>query len=321
MTRGTDSLHFFYDAQSRPAKVCFNGVMYTYVHNLQGDVTGILDNEGNLVVEYKYDAWGKLLSSAGTLVNTLGMYNLFRYKGYIYDDETGLYYLRSRYYSDEWDRFINEDITLGSIGQLMNTNLYAYCNNSPIVYLDYNGKEFKSALKMFMGITVLLTSILLTAVVKRETINKRAGRKLVSTSEVLKSMFLPIRSGTMREIERNNGFWANNREILLCYPKGKNSIICYTINKYGSTFVTEYYYHAASLNSDWQTKKVLDYLFQFSEDQVSSGIIESFTSPWYSVIGYIWMSISEYTLPEDLFNNTIHIYWQPNDPLKPPSYL
>ena len=58
LTRGSDKLHFFYDAQSRPAMVEFNGTFYSYVHNLQGDIVGIVDSAGNLVVEYKYDAWG-----------------------------------------------------------------------------------------------------------------------------------------------------------------------------------------------------------------------------------------------------------------------
>ena len=61
MTCGEDRLHFFYDAQNRPAKVNYNGVLYTYVHNLQGAVVGIFDNAGKLVVEYKYNVWNKLL--------------------------------------------------------------------------------------------------------------------------------------------------------------------------------------------------------------------------------------------------------------------
>ena len=65
----SDELHFFYDAQSRPVKVKFNGAMYTYVHNLQGDIVGLLDNSSVLVVEYKYDAWGKLLSTTGTMAD------------------------------------------------------------------------------------------------------------------------------------------------------------------------------------------------------------------------------------------------------------
>ena len=66
-----DELHFFYDAQSRPAKVEFNGTAYTYLHNLQGDVVGLLDSSGTLMVEYKYDAWGKPLSTTGALADTL----------------------------------------------------------------------------------------------------------------------------------------------------------------------------------------------------------------------------------------------------------
>ena len=77
----------------------FNGAVYAYIHNLQGDVVGILDSGGALVVEYKYDAWGKLLTTAGTLADTLGKRNPFRYRGYVFDEETGLYYLRSRYYN------------------------------------------------------------------------------------------------------------------------------------------------------------------------------------------------------------------------------
>ena len=67
-----DEMHFFYDAQSRPVKVKFNGTMYTYLSNLQGDIVGILDNAGTLVVEYTYDAWGKPLSTTGALADTLG---------------------------------------------------------------------------------------------------------------------------------------------------------------------------------------------------------------------------------------------------------
>ncbi len=59
---------------------------------------GLLDSANNLVVEYKYDAWGKPLSTTDTLAGTLGKENPFRYRGYLYDDETGYYYLRSRYY-------------------------------------------------------------------------------------------------------------------------------------------------------------------------------------------------------------------------------
>ena len=87
-------MHFFYEAQSRPAMVDFNGALYSYVHNLQGDIVGILDSAGSLVVEYKYDAWGKptLVRTLTTAYEALAELNPFRYRGYVFDEETGLYY-------------------------------------------------------------------------------------------------------------------------------------------------------------------------------------------------------------------------------------
>ena len=75
-----------------------------------------------------------MLSTTGSLASTLGTIQPFRYRGYVYDVETGLYYLRTRYYNSVWDRFINEDV-------LIKGNLYCYCNNNPINKRDYNGKE------------------------------------------------------------------------------------------------------------------------------------------------------------------------------------
>ena len=139
MTVGNDKLHFFYDAQSRPAKVNFNGVTYTYFPNLQGDVVGIIDKSGVLVVEYKYDAWGRSISIAGSLAATLGIRNPFRYRGYIFDEESRLYYLRSRYYNCTKGRFVNSDIYCGAVGALYSHSSYTYCNNAPIVRHDSSG--------------------------------------------------------------------------------------------------------------------------------------------------------------------------------------
>ena len=138
LTVGSDSLHFFYDTQSRPAKVSFNGTVYTYIHNLQGDIVGILDSSGNLVVEYKYDAWGKPIATTGSLAATLGTRNPFRYRGYIYDEETELYYLRSRYYNPVVGRFVNADTQMGWTS-LMGKNMYLYCMNAPSLLSDSNG--------------------------------------------------------------------------------------------------------------------------------------------------------------------------------------
>ena len=135
------NLHFFYDAQSRPAFVEYNGTKYRYLHNLQGDIVGIVDNTGNLVVEYRYDAWGKPISTSGSMAaDTLGKQNPFRYRGYVYDEETRLYYLRSRYYDMVACRFVNEDDFYGELAQRYPHNLYCYCMNAPLCYADRNGK-------------------------------------------------------------------------------------------------------------------------------------------------------------------------------------
>ena len=142
MTQGNNNLHFWYDAQNRPAIVEFNGLKYGYILNLQGDVVGLMDSTGTEVVRYTYDAWGKLLRTTGTMFSSLGYFNPFRYRGYIYDEETGMYYLRSRYYNPEFGRFINADaysVPAQFCETLTNKNLYAYCNNNPIYQVDSSG--------------------------------------------------------------------------------------------------------------------------------------------------------------------------------------
>ena len=139
MTSGTDELHFFYDAQNRPAVVVYNGTAYAYVKSLQGDIVAILDENGNTVVSYGYDAWGAPLWCTGELAETLGKVQPFRYRGYVFDDETGLYYLRSRYYNPGWGRFVNADTIVAN-------NLFLYCLNSPNVQIDSSGCSSTSAL-------------------------------------------------------------------------------------------------------------------------------------------------------------------------------
>ena len=138
MTSGTDELHFFYDAQNRPAVVVYNGVPYAYVKSLQGDIVAILDENGNTVVSYGYDAWGAPLWCTGELAETLGKVQPFRYRGYVFDEETGLYYLRSRYYSIRICRFINSDAVLLKTENFAH-NGYTYCSNNPIYFLDTSG--------------------------------------------------------------------------------------------------------------------------------------------------------------------------------------
>ena len=141
LTQGSNTLHFWYDASNRPAIVQFNGTKYAYIHNLQGDIVGILNTAGTEVVKYTYDAWGKVLSTSGSLASTLGSIQPFRYRGYVYDVETGLYYLRSRYYNPMWGRFLSADSSLSQLRELITINLYTYCLNCPTLYNDTLGNE------------------------------------------------------------------------------------------------------------------------------------------------------------------------------------
>ena len=109
-------LCFAHDAAGTPLSTIHNGTTYYYATNLQGDVVALLNASGTAVVTYTYDAWGKLLDTSGTLASTLGALNPLRYRGYVYDTETGLYYLQSRYYDPEVGRFINAD-AFASTGQ------------------------------------------------------------------------------------------------------------------------------------------------------------------------------------------------------------
>ena len=141
VTDGTNEMHIYYDAQNRPAMADFNGTYYAYLHNLQGDVVGLVDSGNNLVVEYKYDAWGRptLKRSLTTAYDALATLNPFRYRGYIYDEASGLYYLRSRFYNPVWGRFINADEVTDYFIYNRVDNCYAYCNCCPIMYIDENG--------------------------------------------------------------------------------------------------------------------------------------------------------------------------------------
>ena len=142
MTSGTDELHFFYDAQNKPAVVIFNGIAYAYLYDLQGDVIGLVDNNGTQMVSYTYDAWGKMLSKTGTLASTLGTIQPFRYRGYALDEETELYYNQSRFYNPSIARFITADTTgvlTASLKSLTEKNLFAYCDNNPVMRKDIDG--------------------------------------------------------------------------------------------------------------------------------------------------------------------------------------
>ena len=136
---GTDAIYYSYDASGNIVSMNLNGTEYYYVRNAQGDITGLIDGSGTQVVSYTYDTWGKIVSTTGTLASTVGVKNPYRYRGYRFDTETGLYYLQGRYYNADWGRFVNADAAVGGIGELVSHNLFAYCLNNPVNLSDPSG--------------------------------------------------------------------------------------------------------------------------------------------------------------------------------------
>lgn len=152
--------YFYYDANGiissakiliyTPTVVEYNLVFST---NMHGDVYEIFNSDGTSIISIAYNAWGEhqiTYKTDNITLRTLACETPFRYRGYFYDSETGLYYLNSRYYDAKMCRFINADETsyLGANGDMQGFNLYAYCSNNPVEYIDPIGERIiKDAIK------------------------------------------------------------------------------------------------------------------------------------------------------------------------------
>jgi RHS repeat-associated protein len=159
-TQGESILDFFYDENGNLYGFQKGTSTYYYLRNGQNDIVGILDSTGTQVVSYTYDAWGNQEPISGTLATTIGQENPFRYRGYYFDTETGLYYLNSRYYDSVTGRFINADGLISASSTLLGTNMYAYCENNPINRLDENGQwSIFATIGVAVGVTLAVAAI------------------------------------------------------------------------------------------------------------------------------------------------------------------
>ena len=108
-----------------------NGYRY-YHQNEHGDIEYITGKDGKIENAYTYDAFGNITNSTELVKNR------YTYNGEQYDQVTQQYYLRARYYNPLVGRFTQEDVYRGD-----GLNLYAYCGNNPVMYVDPSGYDSK----------------------------------------------------------------------------------------------------------------------------------------------------------------------------------
>ena len=172
------NVHIRYDSEGKPVHMQYNkdGDEYYYMLDAQGNVVGLVDGSGKLVVEYTYDAWGQLLSMTGSRANDLGKANPLRYRSYVYDDETGMYYLGSRYYNPTMCRFINADsvsVVHEASGKLTDKNLFAYCDKNPVMRKDGGGEFWTVLAGAVIGAVTNVATTIITSAITGDKIDAR----------------------------------------------------------------------------------------------------------------------------------------------------
>ena len=137
-TTDGESIWYMYDNKSEILGFLYQDKAYYYEKNVQKDVLRIVDEEGDIVCGYTYDAWGNIVQTEGD--KNIAQLNPIRYRSYYQDKETGYFYLQTRYYDSNTGRFINaDDLARINVGD-MDFNLYAYCGNDPIALYDPQGR-------------------------------------------------------------------------------------------------------------------------------------------------------------------------------------
>ena len=190
----------------------YNDNMYYYQKNCNNDIIKILDNSYNIVGIYNYDSWGNIMyitdkdgNDVSNNLEHIANINPFRYRSYYYDKETKLYYLNSRYYNPRWGRFINADNYISTDSGPLGDNMYLYCNNNPISYVDSDGNSILAG--MVIGIAAVGTVILLNSINRM----KKAKKEI---KKVKNKKNIPDRTKKLNETLKKN---ANNMQRYI-YP-------------------------------------------------------------------------------------------------------
>ena len=223
-TDGENTWYFQYDTNGTPLGFVLNGTQYFYITNQMGDVLAITDTNGEIVGNYEYDAWGKVL----TADTDIAKQNPIRYRGYYYDNETGYYYLQSRYYDSNTCRFINADNYCNTgTGTVASLNMYAYCDNEPLNSNDYNG-EFKKSKHEDIAYDVAKQCGFSSSVAKSIAKNCRALDDVYPSTAYAKNFMLHYEE-RIWQYYHFNGYKSGNKDTRVEYA---NSWLNRAINYY-----------------------------------------------------------------------------------------
>ncbi len=127
-----------------------DGTLY-YMNDALGSPTSLLDNTGNIISQYGYDAFGAISVLHSPEANHNTVFNQIGYTGYQNDVLTGLQYAQARYYMPELGRFISEDSYRGMAVDPLSLNRFTYCRNNPLTHVDPNGHWFHVLVGALIG--------------------------------------------------------------------------------------------------------------------------------------------------------------------------
>ena len=236
-------IRFTYDSVGNLVSLNYNGNYYFYIFNIKGDVIGLLDGNLNKVVRYEYDAWGvhlAILDGEGNDISEdlthIANINPFRYRSYYFDQETGLYYLQTRYYNPEIGRFINADGLVDTGTGILGHNMFAYTDNNPVMGYDPDGKWTRANHRRITRAAVGET--LIGSVLRRYSYpNTAANRRIALDMLVLGSQWpdvLRLDGAIGRVLSAPNGWHGLRRQANLTARRNMednvNRVISRTVN-------------------------------------------------------------------------------------------
>lgn len=177
--------YFRYDENNKLISIKYNGNSYYYIRELSGNIIGLVDDSGVFVVKYEYDSFGNIVAITDTSNTNLGKENPFIYKDYYYDFESSMYYCKTRYYIPEWCRWLNaDDVSYLDPSSINGLNLFAYCNNNPIMMVDHDGNAPKWLRNILIGVGVIVAAAVVGSLIVASCGSATPLLSLIGTSLV-----------------------------------------------------------------------------------------------------------------------------------------